>query len=450
MLTRVEISGFKSFQDFALDFEPLLMVLGPNSAGKSNLFDALALISRLSSMELSTAMQGGRGSIRDQFSHTASGIADEMSFGIELLTLDTNLTGELAQNRWRYEVALSRAMLPSGIEQLNVAHEALLPIEQTADTWIASHPNFARVARYGLSEPALQLVTDADAISQAIAVGVNTTPKVLRGSVLERAAVFHDEPGADGLGVPIVRGLWRVAERTLLSERSRPLARHIWAVSSELLSWRFLHLGMAALRASSERGASTRLASDGSNLPTALAALPDATRARIQADLVELVPGLKALEVTTGSDELGLEATFSDGQRYPQRVLSDGTLRMLALLTMLHSSEPGALVAYEEPENGLFPGRLRELLRRLRELVQREDALPVQILLNGHSPAIVAGLLDLPGSLAFADLVRRKDGVRRTRIRRIATGAQPSDPATAVSGREVEALLDAARPEPAE
>jgi predicted ATPase len=88
-------------------------------------------------------------------------------------------------------------------------------------------------------------------------------------------------------------------------------------------------------------------------------------------------------------------------------------LRLLALLVMLHSAEPGALVAYEEPENGLFPGRLRELLRRMRALVQTSHTLPVQVLLNGHSPAIIAGLYDLPRSLVFADLVRRKDGVRR-------------------------------------
>jgi predicted ATPase len=125
-------------------------------------------------------------------------------------------------------------------------------------------------------------------------------------------------------------------------------------------------------------------------------------------------------------------------------------LRLLALLVMLHSAEPGALVAYEEPENGLFPGRLRELLRRMRALVQRQHTLPVQVLLNGHSPAIIAGLYDLPGSLVFADLVRRKDGIRRTRIRHIDTRAQGRDPATMVSMKEVEALLDASRPEIAE
>jgi hypothetical protein len=69
----------------------------------------------------------------------------------------------------------------------------------------------------------------------------------------------------------------------------------------------------------------------------------------------------------------------------------------------------------------------------------------VQVLLNGHSPAIIAGLYDLPGALVFADLVRRKDGVRRTRVRRIDTRTQSHDPATMVSLKEVEALLDAAR-----
>jgi predicted ATPase len=182
-------------------------------------------------------------------------------------------------------------------------------------------------------------------------------------------------------------------------------------------------------------------------LPTALAALPKEIIARVQADLVEFVPGLKSIQVTAANEELAVEATFSDGQRYPQRVLSDGTLRLLGLLTILHSAQPGGLVAYEEPENGLFPGRLRELLRRMRALVQRHDVLPVQVLLNGHSPAIIAGLYDLPGSMVFADLVRRKDGVRRTRMRLIDTKAQHHDPTTMVAMKEVEALLDAARPE---
>jgi hypothetical protein len=143
VITRVEISGFKSFQDFGLDLEPLLMLLGGNSAGKSNLFDALAVISRLAQVDVSRALQGGRGSIRDQFSHTSDGIADMMSFAIELLLSETDVPASLAQTRFRYEVAVGRRVLPSGIEELSVISEMLRPMASLDDRWIASHPEFA-------------------------------------------------------------------------------------------------------------------------------------------------------------------------------------------------------------------------------------------------------------------------------------------------------------------
>jgi ABC-type cobalamin/Fe3+-siderophores transport system ATPase subunit len=41
MITHVEIDGFTSFLDSRLDMPPFLTLVGPNSSGKSNLFDAL-------------------------------------------------------------------------------------------------------------------------------------------------------------------------------------------------------------------------------------------------------------------------------------------------------------------------------------------------------------------------------------------------------------------------
>ena len=41
MLTRIEIDGFKTFEDFAVDLAPFVAILGTNAAGKSNLFDAI-------------------------------------------------------------------------------------------------------------------------------------------------------------------------------------------------------------------------------------------------------------------------------------------------------------------------------------------------------------------------------------------------------------------------
>lgn len=451
MLTRVEISGFKSFEDFALDLEPLVMVLGPNSAGKSNLFDALSLISRLSTKEVAAALQGGRGSVRDQFSRTVDGIAQQMSFAIELLVSDAEPVDALAQTRFRYEVVVARMIVPSGPEQLSIVHELLRPIAKATDLWMLRHPRYAKLARYGLTEPVLALEHDSRRLTELQSVAILMGPGASRGVLPDHAVVVVDSPrGAGDHPTPVIRALPDLVTKALLAEEATPRAAHVLAAATELRGWRFLHPGMAALRASSERFASPGLASDGSGLPTTLAALPEEARARVRADMVALVPGLKTLDVSEGADEFGFEATFSDGQRYSQRVLSDGTLRLVALLTVLHSSRAGVLVAYEEPENGLHPGRLRELLRWLRELAERDDALPIQILMNGHSPTILAGLRDLPDSLIFLAVVRRKDGLRRTNARRMAPIGELAKPGITVGMHEIEALLDTTRPEIAE
>src|SRR5579863_6840387 len=41
MLTRLEIDGFKSFRNFAINFQPFQVLIGPNGVGKTNLFDAI-------------------------------------------------------------------------------------------------------------------------------------------------------------------------------------------------------------------------------------------------------------------------------------------------------------------------------------------------------------------------------------------------------------------------
>ncbi|KYF66251.1 hypothetical protein BE11_31475 [Sorangium cellulosum] len=139
---------------------------------------------------------------------------------------------------------------------------------------------------------------------------------------------------------------------------------------------------------------------------------------------------------------------FTDGGRVPARILSDGTLRLVALLTLLRGSPPGALIAVEEPENGIYPGRLRALVDKLVDATTpRGDVLPPQVLLTSHSPAILAALHGRPESLVFADLVRRGDDLRSARMRHVRAGDGPERDPSTVSRREIERILDAARPD---
>ena len=86
MLTRIEIDGFKTFEGFSMNLGPFMVILGPNASGKSNLFDAIRLLSHLAGTDLRTAVKGLRGEPHELFRRQADGTPSaQMSFAVEVL-----------------------------------------------------------------------------------------------------------------------------------------------------------------------------------------------------------------------------------------------------------------------------------------------------------------------------------------------------------------------------
>ncbi|WP_170319415.1 AAA family ATPase [Polyangium spumosum] len=423
MITRIEIDGFKSLRAFSLDLEPLTAIVGPNGAGKSNLFDALALLAKVAETNLVTAFKGGRGRIRDQFARTPEGVERSMRFAVELLLLPGSSRHELGQSRVRYEVEIERTIERGGLDGLVITRERLLPLRQGADAWIEHHPHWGPLARYGTAELCVELE------------GASGPERIVRM-----------EPGDGGPSLSVDIG----RDRSLLSLPYALVTALVEATSRELRSFRLLHLEPHRLTKPSDRAAGTTLAEDGSNLPTVLAALGPESRAAIRKDMETLLPGFRGFEVTPFEDELRLEADFMDTKRLPARLLSDGMLRLLALFTLLRSARRGAIVAIEEPENGVYPGRLRALVDSLLSATSPtlgEVTTVPQVLLSTHSTAIIASLRGLPRAIVFADLVRGRDGMRSTRMRHVVSeGESESGAVPSVSSGEMMRLLESSRP----
>ena len=82
----------------------------------------------------------------------------------------------------------------------------------------------------------------------------------------------------------------------------------------------------------------------------------------------------------------------SKGLRIPASQVSDGVMLFLGLLALAHVPDPPRLLLMEEPENGVYPKRLREMIQLMRSLVEREGndgpAFP-QIILTTHSPYVL-------------------------------------------------------------
>ena len=426
MITRIEVDGFKSLRGFSVDLEPLTAIVGPNGVGKSNLFDALQLLSGLARTDVTAAFGEGRGSRRDQFSRSSHDEAgDTMSLAVELLLVSPPDWNGKWQSRVRYEIEIEGNTKPSGVEVLSVLREKLTPIASADDVWMARHASLAPLASYE-EEGDLLITVEKNESS------IERANRRLLVSYSKNNVHSSLETGANMSMTALPRVF---------------LAPLIEVVGETLRGFRFLRLEPSRLRLPSDRAAPTTLAPDGSNLPTALAALPPEIRAQIRADLARLVPSFKSFDVLPIEDEFRIEVELTSGQRLSARVLSDGTLRLLALFLLLRSARPGALIAIEEPENGIHPGGLRTLIEEIVEITTPHGALPPQVLLNSHSPALVAALHHQPDSLVFADLVRRGDSSQVTRMRHVWRDGDPRDRgATTVSMNEVERILATAQP----
>jgi predicted ATPase len=456
MLTRLEIDGFKSYEGLAIDLLPFTVVLGTNAAGKSNLFDAIELLSNLATKDVAEAVKDMRGEPLELFRHTERGRSQRIVLAAEVL-VDPVVRDpwgsevRLTHTRIRYEVTLERRTLRPGVECIQVAHEAAYPIANKNDRWTkAVAPNAAfRSAHLKYSRAKPWLTTEP------LDAGLSFS--------------IHQD-GHQGRNRPA-----SAAEATVLYSITNAEFPHLFALREEMRHWRLLQLDPALLRKPVPATVSDVLQPDGSNLAAVLTQLKLETANRerplgvlsdIAVDLNSFVSGVVRLdaELNEASREYRIELTMRDGLPFSARVTSDGTLRILALLTLLHDPRHRGLVCFEEPENGVHPGRIRPLVQRLRDLVSvpsqwtEEDAAPLsQLLLNSHSPVVLSALVDhdlqaTDGAILFADTGTVSDPAtqevrRKTRLRPVQSvqGSLFDDqnvPQGVVARSEVRKVLD--------
>ncbi len=110
--------------------------------------------------------------------------------------------------------------------------------------------------------------------------------------------------------------------------------------------------------------------------------------AAIENDIRSILPGFQRFEfrIIGGSEETVQVELIEAGLRgaSPMARASFGTVRAIALFTMLRDPNPPRLTCLEEIDHGLHPHALEVLVERLREAASRS-----QIIVATHSPALV-------------------------------------------------------------
>lgn len=104
----------------------------------------------------------------------------------------------------------------------------------------------------------------------------------------------------------------------------------------------------------------------------------------LNAEFTRLFPDVKSISLTNpsaGAKAMGIK--LNDGTFVPAELMSEGMLYYLAFAALRHM-DPTALLLIEEPENGLHPARIAEVMRILREISRT-----TQVIIATHSPLVV-------------------------------------------------------------
>lgn len=381
MITRIEIDGFKSFSNFAVDLKPFQVLIGPNGVGKSNLFDAIVLLTHLAGDgTLYDAFRKNRGEVGELFTLLPDGNRTAtMRFAVEML-IDKRVSDslgvedEVSSTRLRYELEIERRT-EQGFERLYVKRESLRAIIEDDDRWFKVNIP-AKNRKYWI-------------------VRGRRAPYIST----DNQRIYKHQDGRRGGKQETHLG--RV-ERTILSTINSVEYPTAYAAREEMLSWQFLQLDPGKLHTPSGVYAPTNLLPDGSNLAAVLHrmsredefALDD-----VSLDMANVVPGILKVSVKAlvEREEFLIEAQTQDGPKFSSRVLSDGTLRLLALITLKNDPHYRGVLCFEEPENGVHPSRLERIVNVLKQLATdfhtepgEDDTAPKQVLVNTHSPKLTS------------------------------------------------------------
>lgn len=313
---------------------PLSVLLGPNGSGKSTIFDVFAFLSECFSVGLRKAWDR-RGRFRELRSRNATGPIE-----IEL----------------KYR---ERPNTPLITYHLAIDEEPRGPF--VAEEWL-----HWRRAQKGRPFRFLEFQ--------------NGIGRVISGESPDEQGTRTEER----LTSPEL-----LAVNTLGQLASHP---RVSALRHFITSWYLSYLTADNTRAIPEAGPQERLSQTGDNLPNVIQYLKEQHPTRLEhilRTLAQRVPQLERVDAEFMTDgRLLLQIKDAPFERpILARFASDGTLKLLAYLTVLHDPDPPQLVGIEEPENHLHPRLLIELAEECRSASAH-----TQLMVTTHAPFFVNGL----------------------------------------------------------
>lgn len=360
MIKSLLLKNWKSFESAQLWVDPLTFIIGTNSAGKSNIVDALSFLSCIATgSRISDSVSSIRGALeglikRNEDSSTLSIV---LLIGKEEFTYDISFVLENKELLIREEKLVVKTV--SGKEKILFSTDR---IENGSNQIIAC---FQKDKAGPLKE--LSVKRDVSILSQ----------------------------------IPNLNVIKEIKEKAEI-------------VSSLLKSIFVLDPKPEKMR--DYTSISDKLASDGSNIAGVIAGLSEEKKKEFEDSLTEYVRPLPDKDLKRiWAEPIGRFKTdamlycaeeWIDGNRteFDARSMSDGTLRFIAIVSALLSAQKGSTIVIEEVDNGLHPSRAGELIMALKDIGSQKG---IDIICTTHNPVLIDALG--PEMLPFISYVSRSE-----------------------------------------
>ena len=151
------------------------------------------------------------------------------------------------------------------------------------------------------------------------------------------------------------------------------------------------------------------LLEDGSNMVAFLDFLKDEQKGlyrNLEKDLSKCIPEFIDINLTTVNSPDNDKRSYKKWglgngvDKYWSDTLSEGVLYFVALLCIVHQPNPPKLLLLEEPEKGIHPRRIKEILDFIFQLAEDKD---IQVIMTTHSERVLDEFEDIPESVFIFD-----------------------------------------------
>jgi len=373
VIQRIEALGYRCLKYVQQDLLPFQVLVGPNASGKSTFLDVVSFLADLVAIGPAEAVYTRAPDVRDLAWMRAG---DRIELSVEIALPENRpkrKNGDFTGARYELAVGLS-----SETGELALLAETFWLIQRR-------EPVVAPAQRSLFPQPPQA----PDTIVLPAGKG-KKAPLGWKKVVTKIAESGNDYFSSETSGW---NNLFRLGpQKSALAnlpedEVKFPVATYF----KELLiqGVRTLALNSEAMRRPSPPGTPRAFRPDGSNLPWVVEVLEKKHRRRLSewVDHVRTaIPDLKTIKTVEREEDRHryLVLELENGLRVPSWVISDGTLRLLALTLLAYHPDTAGIFLIEEPENGIHPRAVETVFQSLSSVY---DA---QVLLATHSPVVLS------------------------------------------------------------